>query len=107
MDENKPRRRWLRFGIRDLLWAMALIGMGLGWWLDRSQLREKAYYLEWKAYQLWSVGRTAEDYVVLEDGNLEFEHANGVVVWTGFPRTAERRKEWDEFRTTMLEPSNR
>ena len=38
MDENKPRRRWLSFGIRDLLWAMALIGMGLGWWLDRSLL---------------------------------------------------------------------
>jgi hypothetical protein len=29
---------YLRFGIRDLLWAMALIGMGLGWWLDRSLL---------------------------------------------------------------------
>ena len=37
MDENKPRRRWLSFGIRDLLWAMALLAMGLGWWVDRSR----------------------------------------------------------------------
>ena len=32
MDENKPRRRWLSFGIRDLLWAMVVVGMGIGWW---------------------------------------------------------------------------
>ena len=32
MDENKPRRRWLSFGIRDLLWAMVVVGLALGWW---------------------------------------------------------------------------
>jgi hypothetical protein len=41
MDENKPRRRWLSFGIRDLLWAMALVAMGLGWWLDHQRSRER------------------------------------------------------------------
>lgn len=35
MDENKSRRRWLSFGIRDLLWAMALLAMGLGWGRER------------------------------------------------------------------------
>jgi|GEM_PF-4487950 len=28
----------LRFGIRDLLWAMIVLAMGLGWWGDRWQL---------------------------------------------------------------------
>jgi len=28
----------LRFTIRDLLWLTALVAMGLGWWLDRSQV---------------------------------------------------------------------
>ena len=36
MDENKPRRRWLSFGIRDLLWAMLVVGLGIGWWLGAS-----------------------------------------------------------------------
>jgi len=35
MDENKPRRRWLSFGIRDLLWAMVVVGLVIGWWLER------------------------------------------------------------------------
>jgi hypothetical protein len=39
MDENKPRR-WLSFGIRDLLWAMVVVGMGIGWWMDRSRLSD-------------------------------------------------------------------
>ena len=27
-----------RFGVRDLLWAMVVVGMGVGWWVDRSQV---------------------------------------------------------------------
>ena len=38
MDENKPSRHWLSFGIRDLLWAMVVVAMGLAWWGDRWQL---------------------------------------------------------------------
>ena len=37
MDENKPRRPWLSFGIRDLLWAMAFLGACIGWWQDRRE----------------------------------------------------------------------
>ena len=29
MDENKPRRRWLSFGIRDLLWASVVVGLAV------------------------------------------------------------------------------
>jgi hypothetical protein len=38
MDEHKPRRRWLSFGIRDLLWAMVVVGLAVGWWLDHRHL---------------------------------------------------------------------
>jgi hypothetical protein len=32
MNENKPHRRWLRFDLRDLLWAMVVLGLGLALW---------------------------------------------------------------------------
>jgi len=42
VDENKPRRRWLSFGIRDLLWAMVVVVLLLGWWSEhRSVQRAK------------------------------------------------------------------
>jgi len=34
MDENKTRRHWLSFGIRDLLWAMVVVAVALGWYLE-------------------------------------------------------------------------
>jgi hypothetical protein len=40
MDEKKPPRRWLSFGIRDLLWAMVVVGLLIGWWQDRKELNE-------------------------------------------------------------------
>ena len=40
MDENKHRRRWLNFGIRDLLWAMVVVGLGVGWWQDHRESRK-------------------------------------------------------------------
>jgi hypothetical protein len=33
----------MRFSIRDLLWATALVAMGLGWWADS---RSKAHKIE-------------------------------------------------------------
>jgi hypothetical protein len=37
MDENKSRRRWLSFGIRDLFWAMVVVGLGLSLYFERSK----------------------------------------------------------------------
>jgi hypothetical protein len=40
MPETKPKRRWFRFSIRDLLWLTALVALAVGWWLDhRMQLK--------------------------------------------------------------------
>jgi|GEM_PF-3512014 len=40
---------YLRFGIRDLLWAMAFLGACIGWWQDRQEknrLSDRAESLE-------------------------------------------------------------
>ena len=40
MDENKPARRsHLRYGIRDLLWAMVVVGLAVGWWQSHRQIQ--------------------------------------------------------------------
>lgn len=41
-----------RFSIRDLLWAMALTAMGLGWWMDHHQLTTAAGTWELRTRQL-------------------------------------------------------
>jgi hypothetical protein len=43
MEENRPIRRWwFRFTLRDLLWAIALIAVALGWLADH--VRQAARY---------------------------------------------------------------
>lgn len=34
MTESKPKRRWFRFSIRDLLLVTAIAALAVGWWLD-------------------------------------------------------------------------
>jgi hypothetical protein len=47
MDENQPpHRSRLRFGIRDLLWAMAFCGALLGWWLEYRHDRVRQVLIE-------------------------------------------------------------
>jgi len=94
----------LRFGIRDLLWAIALLAMGLAWYVDRSKLRESVRYLDWKAYHLSSYAPEAEKVTVDDEyGVLDFEYPNGSRMGASYPTTAERRKAWDEFRS-LAEP---
>jgi hypothetical protein len=66
MDENKPRRCWLSFSIRDLLWAMVVVGLAVGWALEyrrhaaeqRSQQRKFEQYVHDLSDLLWQ--RTEE-----------------------------------------------
>lgn len=30
---------WFRFHIRDLLWAMVVVGLMIGWWVERTENR--------------------------------------------------------------------
>lgn len=41
MDQNTPPRRWLSFGIRDLFWAIALVGTLLAWTLHHRELKQE------------------------------------------------------------------
>ena len=34
MTDAKPKRRWFRFSIRDLLLVTAIVALAVGWWLD-------------------------------------------------------------------------
>jgi len=36
----------MRFTIRDLLWLMVVVGLAIGWWVDRSRLIEKVAKLK-------------------------------------------------------------
>ena len=44
MDENPykamKRSRWLRFTIRDLLWAMVVAAVACGWWAEHRELAQ-------------------------------------------------------------------
>ena len=37
MSETKPKRRWFRFSIRDLLLLTVIVGLATGWWLDHRE----------------------------------------------------------------------
>ena len=38
MTEAKPKRRWFRFSIRDILLTTAIIALVAGWWLDHRRI---------------------------------------------------------------------
>ena len=38
MTETKPKRRWFRFSIRDLLLLTVIAALTVGWWLDHRKL---------------------------------------------------------------------
>lgn len=50
-------KKALRFGIRDLLWAMALLAVLLGWWLEQPSRRQ------WLAGWFQTPGHTKVYYV--------------------------------------------
>ena len=38
---DKSVRRWVQFGVRDLLWLVLVVGLGVGWWADHSRLQRR------------------------------------------------------------------
>ena len=41
MSVIKPKRRWFRFSIRDLLLVIAIAALVSGWWFDHKRLTDK------------------------------------------------------------------
>jgi hypothetical protein len=41
MTETKPKRRWFRFSIRDLLWLTLVVGMALAWIANIHSMEQK------------------------------------------------------------------
>jgi hypothetical protein len=44
-----------RFTIRDLLLVMVIVGLAVGWWIDRGRLSERVSYLEWSGAQVYTM----------------------------------------------------
>jgi hypothetical protein len=42
MTETKPKRRWLKLSIRDILLTTAIIALVAGWWLDHRRITRNA-----------------------------------------------------------------
>jgi hypothetical protein len=42
MTEAKPKRRWFRFSIRDLLLLTVIAALAVGWWLDHRRITRNA-----------------------------------------------------------------
>lgn len=53
---------FMRFTIRDLLWLMAVVGLGVGWWIEfhRSPTRRLEHRAEALEYALSQEGFTVE-----------------------------------------------
>jgi len=49
MDKSRPPQRFLRFGIRDLLWAMVVVGLAIAWWSEARSNWPTAHP-RWRAF---------------------------------------------------------
>lgn len=49
MNHNTALRKAPTITVRDLFWAVLVVGIGLAWWLDRSALWRRADWL-WDAF---------------------------------------------------------
>jgi len=70
MDENKPRRRWLSFGIRDLLWAMVVVGLLIGWWRSNHSLK-------WQLENVIEAAESQGNEVTVGDNWVEVRGSSG------------------------------
>jgi hypothetical protein len=59
MDEIRPARRSMfRFGIRDLLWAMVVMGLVVGRWMDHQRQSLMVRSEKHRVSQLQSIFRS-------------------------------------------------
>ena len=42
----RERMKLHKLHLRDLFWLIALVAMGLGWWMDRNRLASEVQYLK-------------------------------------------------------------
>jgi len=69
----------LRFTIRDLLWLVALIAVGLGWWVDHRELSKPPVYAV--------TVRKEDDFVITKTGDWVFRiDKNERGHWQGWHR---------------------
>jgi hypothetical protein len=65
----------LSFSIRDVFWLTLVVGLGVGWWVDRGQLVEDATILVIAGLQH---GIADDDFVRLQEKYLPSYYSHGI-----------------------------
>jgi len=73
-----------RFTIRDVLWLMVVVGLGVGWWIQNTKQRQALLSAQAKADDLgWKIDFCEE---LLADFGIKLRHEDNRVEATGdFP----------------------
>ena len=69
MTETKPKRRWFRFSIRDLLLIIVIAALAAGWWFDHQRINRLAVQ-QWE-YRWEPVGAVLQSQSTLGDEGWE------------------------------------
>jgi hypothetical protein len=80
----------MRFSIRDLLWATALVALGLAWWLD-NQTKHAAVDQSHRLHRSLTVARQWHHYI----RNMHL---------TGFLATPSAPLDWAPLDEPLVEP---
>jgi hypothetical protein len=101
-------RRFFRFSVRDLLWITLVVGLALGWWIDRQRLRadlqadvDRANKLAttWKM-AAQAVGETLTDDIDGSTIQWDVEKLQVIVLW---PKRADG---FVRHQTFSIDPAN-
>jgi hypothetical protein len=69
-----------RFTIRDVLWLMVVVGMGVGWWMDRSRISRMQSELDRSQGELGHLSRAVweggyDPRVIIRDPRRDLKRA--------------------------------
>ena len=81
MDEHKPASSsFLRFGIRDLLWTMVVVGLAMGWLVEYRHNRWQATIVQQASSFVLPYGLSKP-----KKAKLVVSYGNGVTIETTMP----------------------
>ena len=98
MTETKPKRRWFRFSIRDLLWLTVLMAVLIAWWLDHRELTtQKMYKISF--YNLQNIdAKVASEilvktYSLIPDVRISVDTRNNAILVSARPSNRMRSRQ--------------
>jgi hypothetical protein len=79
----------MKFNIRDLLWAMLVVGLAIGWWIDRRQIESRADKLQARVHQLEAASRKRKEFLRSLYGQATGTRLSDVVRQSGVSSSGE------------------